>query len=80
MNNFEKFKNKEIAVTESSKVMGGLDPFYCITSLSFCVQSVFNDRVSNCAPITDPYAYEFCVFDACTVAFDICPGEPLPHT
>lgn len=69
MNNFEKFKNKEITKTESSEVMGGAFYHACthpVTS-SICVFFEFNTLSMFCA-IGDIFCYDL----ACLGAYAFC--------
>lgn len=75
MNNFEKFKNKEISQAESSKVMGASTSACTGGDTSWCVWSNFTSSSQACHidpdwSATDVY---FCQLFACMLAVDVCP-------
>lgn len=70
MNNFEKFKNKEISGTESSKVMGGTEYSFCENQpFSSCIFWEYLLSVNFCQYEPDP---EQCLNEACDMAIFIC--------
>lgn len=74
MNSFEKFKNKEISQTESSKVMGGNLYHLCLLALPFeCIYQNFFINALICSALVEgtPF-WEVCLDTACGNAITEC--------
>ncbi|MBO3699669.1 hypothetical protein [Roseivirga sp. E12] len=74
MNNFEKFKNKEISQTESSEVMGGNLYHFCLLALPVeCIyQNFFINAIICGALIAGTPFWEVCLDTACGNALTEC--------